>query len=419
MDVYAKRRQALKELLAQEPGGDQAVVLFFSGEELNLVPYDPDPDFYYFTGVESAGAALLITATPQKVDETLLLPAPDAAAERWTGKVLTAGTLTRPNAEPDVERKGVMKETGFGSVAAFHQLEQALVRPLRLARVLYLDFPEDAIAGPIGQTQLFWEHIRRRYPFLELRHLGRLSGKLRRNKDAHELKRMRVAAEITGEAHAAVTRALKPGMKEYELQALLEYVFRARGAQRLAFPSIVGSGPFSCILHYGRNDRTMRSGDLVVCDIGARKDQYCADVTRTYPVSGKFTKRQRQIYEVVLGALYAAQSAVKSGAMVHEVHKAAYDFIDHAGFAKYFFHGTSHYLGLEAHDVGSYSDPLEVGTVITIEPGIYIATEELGVRIEDDVVVTAKGCEVLTEAIPREAKAIEKLLAAPRRTLVI
>jgi len=419
VDVYARRRQALKELLAKEPGGDQAVAIFFSGEELNLVPFDPDPNFYYFTGVESAGAALLIATSPQKADETLLLPAPDAAAERWTGKVLTAGTLSRPDAEPDVERKGVMQQTGFGSVAAFHQLEQALVRPLRAARALYLDFPQDAIAGPIGQTQLFSEHIRRRYPFLQLRHLGHLAGGLRRNKDAHELKRMRAAGDITGEAHAAVSRALKPGMKEYELQALIEYVFRARGAQRLAFPSIVGSGPFSCILHYGRNDRTMRAGDLVVCDIGARKDLYCADVTRTYPVSGKFTKRQRQVYEVVLGALYAATAAVKPGVMVHEVHKAAYDFIEKAGFAKYFFHGTSHFLGLEAHDVGSYSEPLEVGSVITVEPGIYIAGEELGVRIEDDVVVTAKGCEVLTADIPREAKAIEKALAAPRRTLVV
>jgi len=419
VDVYLKRRQALKELLAREPGGDHAVAIFFSGEELNLVPFDPDPDFYYFTGVESAGAALLLASSPQKIDETLLLPAPDAAAERWTGKVLTAGALTRPNADPDPERKGAMKQTGFGSVAALHQLEQALVRPLRLARVLYLDFPEDAIAGPIGQTQLFWEHIRRRYPYLELRHLGHLSGKLRRNKDAHELKRMRTAADITGEAHAAVTRALKPGLKEYEIQAVIEYVFRARGAQRLAFPSIVGSGPYSCILHYGRNDRTMRAGDLVVCDVGARKDHYCADVTRTYPVTGKFTKRQRQVYEVVLGALHAATAAVKPGVMVHEVHKAAYDFIEKAGFAKYFFHGTSHYLGLEAHDVGSYDDSLEVGSVITVEPGIYIASEELGVRIEDDVVVTAKGCEVLTAEIPREANVIEKALATPRRALVI
>lgn len=418
MDVFAKRRKALADLLRKEPNGDHAIALFFSGEELNLVPFTPDPNFYYFTGVESPNAALLITTTPQKTDEVLLLPAPDAAAERWTGKVLTAGTLTRPDAAPDDERKAVAKETGIASIAAFHQLDQALTRPLRAAKAFYLDFPEDPIAGPVGPIQLFWERLRLRHPYLELRHLGRVSAPLRRVKDAGEIKRMRASIAITASAQAAVTRQLRPGMKENELQALIEYVFKAEGSQRLAFPSIVGSGPYSCILHYERNDRTMKSGDLVVVDIGARKDHYCADITRTYPVSGKFTKRQRAVYEVVLGALKAAVAAVKPGVYTHEVHKAAYDHIDKAGFAPYFFHGTSHYLGIQAHDVGSYNEPLEEGCVITVEPGIYIADESLGIRIEDDVLVTAKGAEVLTQEVPREAKEIEKLLAAPRKKLV-
>ncbi len=417
-DLFARRRKALVERMRKQPGGDAAVALFFSGEEQNLVPFLPDPNFYYFTGVESPKAALLIHTTPQKSDELLFLPAPDPAAERWTGKVLTAGGLTE-SADPDPVRRGAMKRTGFGSLSAYHQIEEALVRPLRAARTVYLDFPEDAIQGPIGLTQLFWERLRARYPFLELRHLGRLAGGLRRLKGPEEIRALREAIAVTRDAHAAAAGHLRPGMREYELQALVEYAFKVGGAQRLSFPSIVGSGPWSCILHYEKNRRTMKAGDLVVLDVGARKDFYCADITRTYPVSGTFTKRQRKVYDVVLAARDAAVAKVKPGVFVHEVHKAATEVIAKAGLGKYFFHGTSHYLGLEAHDVGSYDEPLEPGAVITVEPGVYIAAEELGVRIEDDVAVTAKGCEVLSADIPREARDLEALLAEPRKKIIL
>jgi len=162
----------------------------------------------------------------------------------------------------------------------------------------------------------------------------------------------------------------------------------------------------------------MKSGDLVVCDIGCRKDYYCADVTRTYPVSGRFSRRQAQVYDVVLQAREAAMAAVKPGAYVRDVHKAATNAISKEGFGKYFFHGTSHYLGLEAHDAGSYERPLEPGVVLTIEPGVYIADESLGVRIEDDVVVTSQGCDLLSRC-PTDRRTIEKSLAARRRAIVI
>ncbi len=414
---YAQRRKTLAGLLRKQPRGENSIAIFFSGEEESLVPFLPDTNFFYFTGVASPKAALMIHLTPQKSEEILFLPAPDPAAERWTGKVITSGSLTRPGAEPDAERRDAMKTTGLSSVGSYHQIEEALIRPLRAASVIYLDFPEDALQGPIGQSQLFWERVRVRYPFLELRHLGRLAGKLRRVKGPEEVAAVKEAIAITARANEAITRHLRPGLYEFELQALIEYVFRSTGAEGLAFPSIVGSGPFSCILHYDKNRRRMGAGDLVVCDVGARKSFYCADVTRTYPVSGRFSKRQRQVYETVLDARRAALEACRSGAFVHQVHKAASDAIAKAGFSKYFFHGTSHYLGLDAHDKGSYDEPLSPGVVITIEPGIYIADENLGVRIEDDVVITSKGCEVLTEAIPREADEIEKLMSAPRKVV--
>lgn len=414
-DIHSRRKEAFKESLLRDAAGKAGAALFFSGEEQGLQAFAPDPSFYYLTGVDVPHAALAFTFGAGKVAEALFLPESDPAAERWNVKSLAAGGLT-PAVEPDEVRAAAAKATGVASISPYHQLEGALQRPLRDAELLYLDFPGEA--GPTDFSQLFSERMRARYPYLEIRHGGRLTADLRRVKDKEEIRLMRAAMDVTAEAHRAVLRHLRPGLAEYYVQAIIEYVFTARGARAVAFPSIVGSGPFSCILHYEKNGRTMRAGDLVVVDIGCRKDLYCADVTRTYPVSGRFTRRQARVYDAVLGAHAAAVAAAKPGALVRDVHQAAVDAIAKAGFGKYFFHGTSHYLGLDAHDVGSYEKPLEPGVVITVEPGVYIADEALGVRIEDDVLITARGSEILTK-LPRDRASIEKALSVKRRQIVI
>lgn len=415
-EVFAARRERFKALLKEDCGGRPAMALVFSGEERNLTPFTPDSTFYYLTGVESPGALLFMAVTPRLDSEALLLPATDPAKERWTGKVLSAGHLTS-DCQPDALRSEAMKATGQGNIGIFQQLEDVLVRPLREVEAAYLNFPEDIPPGQVGWTQYFAECLRASNPHLQIRHAGWLVGDLRVVKDYAEISAMRAAMAITDEAQRAVLGHLAPGMAEYEVQALVEYVFKTLGAETLAFPSIIGSGPFSCTLHYDKNRRTTKKGDLVICDIGARKGFYCADITRTYPVSGKFTKRQRKVYDVVLKAQAEALSAARPGALVKDVHQAATEVIAQAGFAPYFFHGTSHYLGLDAHDAGSYDKPLESGMVITIEPGIYIAAEELGVRIEDDVLITPKGAECMTHA-PHDPGEIEKALCKPRRAIV-
>jgi len=416
-EVFAARRERFKALLREDCGGRPAMALIFSGEEKNLTPFTPDTTFYYLTGVQSPNALLFVAVTPRLDSEALLLPATDPAKERWTGKVLSAGHLTL-DCQPDALRSEAMRATGAGTVGIFQQLEDILVRPLREVEAAYLNFPEDTPPGQVGWTQHFAERLRASNPHLQIHHAGRLAGDLRRVKDEAELRLMRSAMAITDEAQRAVLGHLRPGMAEYEIQALIEYVFKTQGAEDLAFPSIIGSGPYSCTLHYDKNRRTARKGDLVICDIGARKGFYCADITRTYPVSGKFTRRQRKVYDAVLGAQAAAFSEAKPGALVKDVHQAASEAIAKAGFAPYFFHGTSHYLGLDAHDVGSYDKPLEPGVIITIEPGIYIAAEELGIRIEDDVLITPEGAQCMTHA-PRDPGEIEKLLAKPRRKIVV
>jgi Xaa-Pro aminopeptidase len=222
---------------------------------------------------------------------------------------------------------------------------------------------------------------------------------------------LRRATRISGDAIVEALRSAEPGMNERDIEALVLYIFRREGADRPGYPSIVGSGPNSCILHYHENERTMAEGDLVVLDVGAEYRRYTADVTRTFPVSGRFTAEQRRVYEAVLRAQDAAIAAVRPGARISDVHAAAWRSLDKDGLARHFPHGTSHWLGLDVHDVGRYETRLAPGMVLTVEPGAYLADTATGVRIEDDVLVTEDGCEVLTGWIPRDPDEIERLMA--------
>ena len=232
---------------------------------------------------------------------------------------------------------------------------------------------------------------------------------LRIRKSPTEIALIEKTVDITVAGQKAAAKAIAPGVWEYQVEAALEYEFRRSGAERPSFPSIVGSGPNSTTLHYNASTRQMKAGELVVIDIGAEYSGYAGDVTRTYPVSGKFTPRQREIYQIVLEAQRRALEKVKPGATLRQIHRAAYDYIESKGYEKEFPHGTSHHLGLYVHDVGDTSRPLEPGMVITVEPGIYIDKEDLGVRIEDDVVVTEKGYRMLSN-FPREIAEIEALM---------
>src|SRR6267143_830451 len=230
---------------------------------------------------------------------------------------------------------------------------------------------------------------------------------------------LRRAVDISVAGHIAAMRAARPGMYEYELEAALEDGFRRNGADRLGYPSIVGSGPNSTTLHYDVNRRKTENGDLVVIDAAAEWGQYTADVTRTFPVNGKFTPRQKAIYDLVLGAQQAAFDAVRPGITMRELDGIARRYMhDHSGNLcgpltcddrEFFNHGLGHPIGMDVHDVG-ISRPLEPGMVVTLEPGIYIQSEKLGVRIEDDVLVTAKGGEWLSAGAPRTAEAIERVM---------
>ena len=262
--------------------------------------------------------------------------------------------------------------------------------------------------------------------------------RMRLVKDAHELALMRRAGRISSEAHRRAMAAARPGMHEYEVEAELAHEFLRHGAQSVAYPSIVASGPNACVLHYRENDRQMQDGDLLLIDAGCEYRGYASDITRTFPVNGRFTAAQKAVYEVVLAAQLACLDAVRAGVAFHDYHKVAERVLaeglvdlglvagpldaalESGSYKRFYMHRAGHWLGMDVHDAGLYQEKgesvtLEAGMVLTVEPGLYIRAgdgvpaefAELGVRIEDDVVVTATGNENLTGHTPKTVAEVE------------
>src|SRR5262249_42178557 len=313
-----------------------------------------EPNFYYLTGFDEPNAILLLDAASDPPQEYLFLPERKPAEERWTGPKLSPGTEAE-------------KATGFAKVLPVSQFDSTLKKVSEHAKSVY-----------------------------DLHNVEADIAYLRQVKSATELALLEKAIQITTKAEEAAARTIAPEVMEYEVEAAVEYEFRRNGAEGPGFPSIIGSGPFSTVLHYSKSERRIQSGELVIVDIGAQYGGYSADVTRTFPASGKFTPRQREIYQIVLDAQKAAIAKVRPGARISDLHQAAMSYIRSKGYEKYFTHGTSHHIGLEVHDVGDTSRPFEPNMVITVEPGIYLPDENLGVRIEDDVLVTPTGYRVLS-----------------------
>jgi Xaa-Pro aminopeptidase len=383
LEEYRARRQRLASEL------DGAIVLFAARAQ-DLVEYRQEDNFYYLTGFNQPDAILLIDASDQEAKEILFIPSRNLNEERWTGPKLGPG----PEA---------VTETGVAVVEDVEMFAETLEKVLEGASRIYTPTDQDT----------YLERLRQAAPRAEFADVNEAIAAIRQVKAETEIVLLEKAIDITMRAQQAAAVTIKPEVMEYEVEGIIEYEFRKSGAEGPAFPSIVGSGPFSSILHYDRNDRRMLDGDLVVVDIGAQYGGYTADITRTYPVNGRFTERQREIYQIVLDAQKAALERVRPGTRIggpDGVHAAARDYIESRGYGDQFFHGTSHYIGLDVHDVGDTRRPLEPNMVITVEPGIYIPEENIGVRIEDDVLVTETGYRILSD-FPKEVDAIERLMA--------
>ncbi|CUU09226.1 Xaa-Pro aminopeptidase [Candidatus Kryptobacter tengchongensis] len=439
----ANREELMKQI------GNEAIAIFYSNSlktRSNDVEYrfKQDNNFFYLTGLEEPDAVLVLVpvgfapsvlklatrATGKyydvtldtiksdfKIREVLFLKERDSLREVWTGRTL--GT------------KGAMEKLGIQlalPIEEFKNVIRSIIFSSR-AKTIYFPYPAGCFEGTLKDIIEVLESIvssqRGRLQFADP---SFILAKMRMVKKPEEIKLIQKAVDITVKAHRQVMMSCEPGMYEYEIQAIAEYVFTKLGAEYPAFPSIIASGENSVILHYSSNRKKISDGDLIVVDIGAEYHNYCADVTRTIPASGRFTPEQREVYEIVLKAQEETIKLVRPGVSFIDLQLKATEIIaegllklgiikDKNEARKYFMHGVTHHLGLDVHDVGVPGN-LEPGMVITIEPGIYIPAGadcdpkywNIGVRIEDDILVTKDGYAVLSSGAPKTIDEIERLM---------
>jgi Xaa-Pro aminopeptidase len=411
--------RARREALAKKAGG--LVVLLAPLEARDAVyEFRQEDNFYYLSGVTVPGAGLLVAAATEAqkdspgraYTEILFLPPRNLRLEKYTGPQLGAD-------DPDAP-----KQTGFDRVEGMSRLPDEVAKLLANQQpVVYTELASQG-TGPASEDMLGF--LRHSNAIVFFQDVTPTLSSLRTVKDAGEIALIRKAVDASVAAHLAAMKAVKPGAKEYEISAIMQYEWTRRGCERPSYTPIVGSGHNSTVLHYSEDTGTMKSGDVVVIDAAAEYSMYAADITRTLPVNGHFTARQKEIYDIVLGAQEAAMAAFQSGKSMlvggsdDSLDKVARDYIKAHGkdlhgqpLDQYFVHGLGHYIGLNVHDPGDYKVPLAPGMVFTIEPGIYIPEENIGVRIEDDFLVGADGKLIkLSAALPSTAEDVEKTIVS-------
>lgn len=406
LSEFKARRQRVLDALEREAGGAAAVV--FAGDHAppHLGKWNPDWNFYYLTGIrDELGAAVLFD--PKSEDPKrkciLFLRPQNPEVDEWDGYRDRIGG-------------GLKQATGFDTIHRTSALGRWFSPLPRKRGKLACLHPFASVDSPVTPDLVLYRKAMERSVGVSIVDLTNLLPSMRAIKSQAELAMMQRAIDATAAGHLAAMRAIKPGVNERDVQEAMEAAFRSAAAKagdapgEPAYHSIVGSGLNATVLHYHSNNQRLEKGDLLVIDAAARVGAYASDVTRTYPVSGKFTSEQRDLYELVLRSQLAAIKAARAGVWMHEVDAAAREVIDKAGHADAFMHGIGHQLGLEVHDV-TPDGPLQAGMIVTIEPGVYLKDKRTGVRIEDDILIQAKGNKNLTESIPKSIKDVEAAMA--------
>jgi Xaa-Pro aminopeptidase len=399
--VYRARREALMKEM-----GEGVAVIFSRGQE-DGDGFRQSSDYYYLTGVSEEGAILVLAPKERTYREFLLLRSRDPEEERWTGERESIGMALR-------------RKYGFEKIYRTGRLDRLVLDLAVRSPILWqVTLPEDDDTPPPLDLELY-SRISGRLAGVATRSLGYALARMRSRHSSGELALMQKSIRITEDGFRAALHEVRPGVSEGAVEAAAEHVWKAAGARRPAYPSIVGSGPNSTILHYPKSERAMQDGELLLMDMAAEFAHYAADVTRTVPVSGRFTPEQRKVYDLVLEAQKAALAKLRPGVYMDDLDAVARKVIEDAGYGDYFIHGLGHFVGLDVHDAGDYQAPLAAGMVITIEPGVYIPEKKLGVRIEDEVLITDTGARLLSDGLPREAAEVERWMAsrpgaAPKR----
>ena len=412
---FAEHRERLYQSLEEN-----TLVISYAGipihtNEDGYYDFVVNSQYFYLTGLERENTAFLAYKTAEKTRECLFIEEPDPLSERWTGKMPT--------------REEVRKISGIEDVRYTDSLEGAISSFVGRCRVeqVYFDLYRCQMNDLPDYNQVMAERFRQAYPHVVLKDLHTACVPLREQKDAQEVESIRKALDITRQGLEYVMKNLKPGMLEYQVQADFEYTCRRLGAKRQAFPTIAGSGINGCMMHYETNHCEVQDGSLILLDLGAKVENYCSDITRTYPANGKFSPRQREIYELVLKANEAVAAAAKPGITTRDLNDVACQVLgegliamgmiqDISEVKKYYMHSVSHPIGIDVHDISLAGDVLAPGWVISNEPGLYIDEEAIGIRIEDDLLITEDGCEVLSKNIIKDPDEIEAFMAKNRVT---
>lgn len=374
-------------------------------------PFSPDRNFYYVTGVERENCVFLMAKVVGGLQETLFIPRDNGILAKWVGANMTAE-----------EAEEISGMTDIRPIDAFADDFAQMVFRNNITKI-YLDLEHREWDDVLTPALRFAKELREKYPAMAVGDLYPIFGDLRLIKEPYELEKMRKAMDITRMGVEAMMANARPGMMEYEIEAHFDFTLMQHGAREKAFQTIAAAGERGTILHYTKNNGKTKDGDLLLVDCGAQVDWYNGDISRTFPVNGKFTERQKLVYNIVLEGQQKVIDAIRPGqpfSRLNEILKEHYlEALKEIGLvktmadvAKYYYHGVSHYLGAETHDIGRYTERvLQPGMVLTVEPGLYIEEWGIGIRIEDDALVTEDGCEIMTKDMIKTVEEIEAFMA--------
>lgn len=394
---------------------DNSLCILFSGNPPKktadeMYTFSVNRNFYYLTGIDEKDLVVVLSKVKGNIETTIFIHKADPVMEKWVGKTI--------GEEEAKDRSGIDK------VLYKDELFSYIHKTIVSASIdnIYLDLERASYEEEKTIAEKLAGELRDRYPYLFIKNAYPIISELRMIKSKDEIEEIKKAIAITGEGILNAMRNAKIGMKEYEVEAYFDFVLKTKGVKDFAFKTIAASGKNATVLHYSDNNDLIGENEMLLMDLGAALNYYNADITRTFPVSGRFTERQKQIYNIVLKAQHETIKAIAPGVPFKEINvvtrRVFLEELKKLGLAntdeelsKYYYHNVSHHLGLDTHDVGSREVDLKPGMVLTVEPGLYIEEESIGIRIEDDVVVTENGCEVLSTSIIKTVDEIEKFMA--------
>lgn len=413
--MYKGRRKKVFKSLE-----DNSMLLLYSGVAPKrtadqLYPYEVNRNFYYLTGIDQADSYLLMLKGNKKEEAILFLEPSNPLKAKWDG--------------PTLSFEGSKELSQVDNVLNNDQVRNYIARLLSPTRAasfgtlkhFYFDLERMSVNEIPSVGEKFANDFQQLYPHLVIKNINPIINEMRSIKDASEVDLVKEAIDITNKGILGILENLQPGLKENQLEAYYNFVLNWHGVKP-SFKTILGSGVNGTILHYSDNNSLMEDGDLVLLDLGVEFRKYCSDISRTFPVNGKFTPRQKEIYEIVLHTNKEVIKFLKPGVTTEEFNNLAKKLLaeglmkigkiqDESELSKYYYHSIGHFLGLDVHDVGNYTEPFKAGQILTVEPGLYLEDEKIGIRIEDNILLTKNGNINLSEKIPKEIEDIERIMA--------